>query len=207
MSDEAPAPKRALTKARLVAAGLGLGGMILGALVGIGVQAGVESTGLLGPSVEALIAEQESNFDEMGTRLEALRGMSSDPEMRRTLAELGDLLARQGDLQQQSSREIALLGSEVQSLRDEALAENRFAGGADFWLASGESVKVGDSQHVLGVVRTLSNAVDVNLNSKKSRLTVGDAVTIPTAGGDCTVFFKQAKRRDDGRVGFDLSCS
>jgi|GEM_PF-1389048 len=207
MSSDEQDKKPLLTRARLIGAALALGGMILGSLVGIGVQAGVESTGLLGPSVEALIAEQESNFDEMGERIEALRGMASDPEMAKTLAELGKLVARQDDLQRKASQQIAFLDGQVQSLREESLAENRFAGGADFWLGSGESVSVGDSRNVLGVVRTLSNAVDVNLNSQKSRLSVGDTIDVPAEGGDCIVLVKQTRRSEDGRVGFDLSCS
>jgi len=49
-----------------------LGGMVVGAIVGIGIQVGVESTGLLGPSVDELIAEQETNFDEVHARLDRL---------------------------------------------------------------------------------------------------------------------------------------
>jgi len=40
------------------------------------------------------------------------------------------------------------------------------------------------------------------MNGKKSRLSVGDSVSSDT----CTVFFKQAVQRDDGRVGFDVTC-
>ena len=57
--------KSVFTKARMVAAAVGLGGMVLGAIVGVGVQKGVESTGILGPSVDALIAEQQSNFNDI----------------------------------------------------------------------------------------------------------------------------------------------
>ncbi len=195
-----------LTKARLTAAALALGGMVIGSIVGIAVQVGVESTGMLGPSVEALIAEQESNFDEIGARIESLRGMASSPESSKALNELETLLARQGELRLQANNELAYLGGQVASLRDEALQDRGFAGGADFWLDVGESVSVGDERHVLGVVRTWGNAVDVNLNGKKSRLTVGDSISVGKEGGDCAVFVKQARRKEDGRVGFDVSC-
>ena len=94
------------------------------------------------------------------------------------------------------------LGDEVASLKDQSLDERGFAGGADFWLAVGESVNVGDKQHVLGLVRTWSTAADVVLNGEKARLSVGDLVS----SGDCQVFFKQARPRDDKRVGFDVTC-
>jgi hypothetical protein len=55
-----------------MAAAIGLCGMVLGSVVGLGVQLGVESTGLLGPSVESLIAEQQSNFGDVNARLDTL---------------------------------------------------------------------------------------------------------------------------------------
>ena len=69
-----------LTRPRLIAASIALGGMILGSIVGIGVQMGVESTGLLGPSVDALIQEQDANFKNINARLAELQNQSSDPE-------------------------------------------------------------------------------------------------------------------------------
>ena len=180
------------TRPRLIAAGLGLGGMILGSFVGIGVQMGVESTGLLGPSVDALIQEQDANFKNMNARLAELQNQSSDPEVRKSLSELGALLARQGELQNQANTELSYLGSQIASLKQAALDEQGYAGGADFWLKTGESVSVGDRM----------NVIDVNLNGTKTRMDVGDTVQTES----CTVFFKQAIQRADGRVGFDVSC-
>ena len=52
-----------LNKKNIVTSLVALGGMIVGAFVGIAVQVGVESTGeFSGPSVEALLEEQEANF-------------------------------------------------------------------------------------------------------------------------------------------------
>ncbi|MDH3337182.1 MAG: hypothetical protein OER22_04970 [Gammaproteobacteria bacterium] len=203
--DEIPGEKKKppfLTKSRLVAAGIALGGMIVGSFVGIGVQMGVESTGLLGPSVEALLEEQEANFSDINARLQDLKNRSTDPAVKKGLTDLGKLLARQGELQHQANTELAYLGDQIANLKQESLDERGFAGGADFWLKTGESVSVGDGRHVLGVVRTWNTAVDVNMNGKKSRLSVGDSVSTDS----CTVFFKQAGARPDGRVGFDLSC-
>ncbi len=179
-----------------------LGGMVVGAIVGIVVQVGVESTGMLGPSVDTLLAEQESNFDEMSSRIDKLRESTEDPALSRELNELADLIRHQDDLRQQTSSELVFLGDQVAELKEESLSERGYAGGADFWLKTGESVNIGDRNHVLGVVRIWNTAVDVIMNGKKSRLSVGDSV----GSEQCTVFFKQAVQRDDGRVGFDVAC-
>ncbi|HNP62806.1 MAG TPA: hypothetical protein PKH39_02670 [Woeseiaceae bacterium] len=190
------------TRPRLIAAGIALGGMILGSFVGIGVQMGVESTGLLGPSVDALIQEQDANFKIMSARLAELQNQSSDPEVKKSLSELGQLLARQGELQSQANTELSYLGSQIAGLKQAALDEQGFAGGADFWLKTGESVSVGDRSNVFGLVRDWGNVIDVNLNGSKKRMDVGDTMQTES----CTVFFKQAVKRNDGRVGFDVSC-
>ena len=60
-------------KSRFIAAASAVGGMIVGSIVGIAVQVGVESTGILGPGVESLLAEQEANFAGINDRLDALQ--------------------------------------------------------------------------------------------------------------------------------------
>lgn len=194
--------KALLNRKNTVAGAIALGGMIVGALVGIAVQAAVDSTGLLGPSVEALLEEQEANFSDIHSRLAELKNDASDPAVVQSLADLEKLLARQGELQAKANSELTYLGDQVANLRQASLNERGFAGGADFWLDSGESVAVGDRNNVLGVTRIWGEVVDVNLNGQKSRLKVGDAVTTP----NCTVFFRQGLRDVDGRVGFDVSC-
>lgn len=196
--------KTLLSRENLQKGGLAIGGMIVGAVVGIAVQVGVESTGILGPSVETLLEEQEANFDAMSARLEELRQRSDDPAMQQSLDELGKLLARQGELQNRATSEIAKLSGQVASLRQQSLEENGFAGGADVWLGAGESIAVGDTHHVLGVVRMWNKAADVNFNGNKSRLSVGDMARVDDL--DCTVFLKQARREEDGRAGFDVVC-
>lgn len=199
--------KRVVTKARLVAAGIALGGMIVGSLVGIAVQVGVENTGLLGPTVDALIDDQQANFADIGTQLEELRSLSSDPEVSQRLTELGRLLERQDELQSRANAELAFLGQQVATLREESLADRGYAGGADFWLKKGESVSVGSADNVFGVVRIWQAAADVNLNGRKSRLSVGDTVEFSANGSDCRIFYKQGNPRQDGRVGFDVTCA
>ena len=191
-----------LSRKNIVAGSIALGGMVVGAVVGIAVQVGIESTGMLGPSVESLLEEQEANFSDINTRLAELKDQSSDPAVKKSLADLERLLTRQGELQSKANSELTALTGQVASLRQASLEELGFAGGADFWLGSGESVAVGDREHVMGVTRVWGDVVDVRLNGQKSRLNVGDALTTEK----CTVFYRQGRRADDGRVGFDVSC-
>ena len=200
----ADTPRR---KSRLIAAASAIGGMIVGSIVGIAVQVGVESTGILGPGVESLLAEQEANFAGINERLDALQSVSDDPALTVHITELRSLLQRQNELSGQASAELRQLGGEVESLRQQQLGERGFAGGADFWLQDGESVNVGDESQVFGLVRYWGSnrAADVNLSGTRQRMAVGDAMTVP--GDDCTIFYKQGQPRADGRIGFDISCS
>ena len=208
--NQAETPAQAATrpgKSRLFAIAMGLGGMIVGSLVGIGVQVGVESTGLLGPSVESLIEEQQHNFSEVNAQLDALKKLSSDKETQASLADLGKLLARQDQLAQQANAELAYMSEQLAEMKKQQLAESGYSGGADFWLKSGESVNVGGQQQVFGLLGARSTFADVNLNGNRKRISVGDAVPVQGDGVNCTVFYKQSQPRPDGRVGFDLNCS
>lgn len=198
-------PKR---KSRLIAAASAVGGMIVGSIVGIGVQVGVESTGILGPGVESLLAEQEANFAGLNERLDALQNAANDPALNVHVTELRSLLERQSELSGQASTELRRLSDQVVELRDEQLAERGFSGGADFWLQNGESVNVGDGSQVFGLIRFWgppNRAADVNLSGTRQRMAVGDSMVVP--GDDCTIFYKQGQARADGRIGFDISCS
>ena len=105
--------KKLLAKDTMRSGGLALGGMVVGALVGIFVQVGVESTGMLGPSVDALLAEQESNFDEVNARLDSLRNTTDDPALSKELEQLAALLKRQDDLSRQAGAELSTLSGQV----------------------------------------------------------------------------------------------
>lgn len=202
----APKGKPVFTKARVLAAAIGLGGMVLGSVVGVAVQKGVERTGIFGPSVDALIAEQESNFNDIAARLDELKNLPADKEVKTGLDELGKVLARQDELARQANAEIAYLNEQVASMREQQLAEVGFAGGADFWLKSGESVTVGPDRQVFGLLGARSTIADINLSGTRKRVSVGDAIPLPGEQSPCTIFYKQATPRADGRIGFDLNC-
>lgn len=195
------------TKARMMGAAAGLGGMMLGAIIGVGVQKGVESTGIFGPSVDALMAEQQSNFNDISARLDELKKLPVDKEVKTSLDELGKVLARQDELARQANAEIAYLNDQVASMRQQQLAESGYSGGADFWLKSGESVTVGPDRQVFGLLGARSTYADINLSGSRKRVSVGDAIPLPGEQSPCTIFYKQATPRADGRIGFDLACS
>ena len=200
---DSESPKR---KSRIIAAASAVGGMIIGSIVGIAVQVGVESTGILGPGVDSLLAEQEANFAGINERLDALQNATTSPELSVHVTELRSLLERQRDISNQAGTELRLLSEQLSQLRNEQLEQSGFASGADFWLKNGESVNVGDESQVFGLIRFWGSnrRADINLSGERQRMTVGDALAVP--GDDCTIFYKQATPRADGRIGFDISC-
>lgn len=179
-----------------------LGGMVVGAVIGIIVQVGVESTGMLGPSVDELLARQETNFEQVNAQLDTLRQSAEDPVIAKQLAQLAGLLQQQDRLRKEAGTQLQLLADETAALKERSLQQSGFASGADVWLAQGESISVGDTDHVFGVTRLWGSAADVNVNGDKARLQVGDSVS----AGDCAVFFKQTLRNADKRAGFDVVC-
>jgi hypothetical protein len=183
-----------------------LGGMILGTLVGIGVNKAIATTGLLGPGVSTLIAEQKTNFDEVKGKLDALQQTSTEPEVQRALAEIGQLLQKQGELAARSEQQMRLLAQEAATSKERELAERGMSGGADFWLKGGESYNLGARDQVFALQGYLRGVAQVNLSGTVKRVSVGDVIEFDAGGTSCKVFFKQATPREDGRVGFDLDC-
>lgn len=195
-----------LSKAKMKGAALALGGMIVGSIVGLGVQLGVQSTGLLGPTVDALMEEQKANFDDVHSRLAAL-SKSADPETKKSLAELASLLKRQGELSQHANAELQYLSEQVETFKAQQLAESGHAGGADFWLKVGESVNVAGEDQVFALLGARSTFADINLSGTRKRINVGDVVEVQSGERTCSIFYKQATPRADRRIGFDLDCA
>lgn len=196
-----------LNKAKMKGVALALGGMIVGSIVGLGVQLGVQSTGLLGPSVESLMAEQKANFNDVNVRLATLKKSSTDPDMKKSLAELAGILKRQDELSQHANAELQYLGEQVETFKKQQLAESGHAGGADFWLKVGESVNVAGEDQVFALLYARGNFVDINLSGERKRINVGDVVPVQSGERTCNIFYKQATARADHRYGFDLDCA
>jgi len=211
VTDEQPAPTqpplwRRLLHPKLRDVAKVVGGMILGTLVGAGVNKALESTGLMGPGVDSLIAEQKSNFTEVNSKLDALRKVSSDPAAQRALNELSAALQKQNALSQQTEQQLKLMASEVSASKDRDLAERGIAGGADFWLKIGESYNLKTRDQVFALQGYGSGVAQVSLNGNVKRLVVGGVVDFMAGDKACKVFYKQATPRADGRIGFDLDC-
>jgi hypothetical protein len=202
-----PARPRLRLPVKLRDATVAVGGMVLGALVGTGVQQVLARTGVLGPGVGSLIAEQQANFAEVNTKLDSLRKLAPDPEAQRALTELGSLLEQQSALVAQTEQQLKLMASEVSATKGRELAERGIAGGADFWLKAGESLSLGSRDQVFAMQGFGRGIVVVNLSGTAQRLAVGDVIDFMAGDRACKVFFKQATPREDGRVGFDLDCS
>jgi hypothetical protein len=202
-----PARPRLRLPVKLRDATVAVGGMVLGALVGTGVQQVLARTGVLGPGVGSLIAEQQANFAAVNTKLDSLRKLAPDPEAQRALTELGSLLEQQSALVAQTEQQLKLMASEVSASKERELAERGMAGGADFWLKTGESLSLGSRDQVFAMQGFGRGIVVVNLSGTAQRLAVGDVIDFMAGDRACKVFFKQATPREDGRVGFDLDCS
>jgi hypothetical protein len=202
-----PARPRLRLPVKLRDATVAVGGMVLGALVGTGVQQVLARTGVLGPGVDSLLAEQQANFAEVNTKLDTLRQLSADPEAQRALTELGTLLEQQSALAAQTEQQLKLMAGEVSASKDRELAESGMAGGADFWLKAGESLNLGSRDQVFALQAYARGISAVNLSGTARRLAVGDVIDFTAGDRACKVFFKQATPREDGRVGFDLDCS
>jgi hypothetical protein len=185
-----------------------LGGAVVGALIGIGVQVGVESTGVLGPGMDALIAKQAEGFEAMDAKLEALRS-ASDPQSAAIAKDLSALVDQQRVFADRTAAELRGAREEIMRLREAALASNGSVTGADLWLGEGEAATVGVHGAVFALVRFNSGGgraddISVIADGKRVRLNVGEEALLPTPAGEYRVIYKAAQPRADGRVGFDV---
>ncbi len=212
-------PSRAATTARstakwvgkrLIAHPLGkLAAVVVGALIGIAVQAGVESTGVLGPGIDALIERQDSNFAALDAKLEELR-KTDDPARARQLAtEIDALVAQQKSASTRMTEEIRGLTAINSQLRQAALEQSGASAGADVWLKPGESITVaGKPGNVFALNKfTYTGRTDdltTNVSGRAKRMIVGTNADFPADDGVWRVIYKQAEARADGRVGFDV---
>ncbi len=178
-----------------------------GVLFGMSVQAAVQTTGVLGPDMGALIEQQTSGFERIDAKLEALR-QTSDPQQAQTLAkDLEVLVANQRQLNERAADELRGARAEIDRLKEAALEASASSGGADLWLRPGESATIGEAGNVFSLLAYLggnSQDISTNANGSKLRMAVGDWAPFPGENGGYTVYFKQGERRPDERIGFDV---
>ena len=178
------------------------GAFVVVTVAGTMIEGLFESTGVFGPTVDALIAKQQENFDDLRGKLDELAKSDDPKEQAKLRKEIEALIARQEQLTQRTHVELREYQSEAERARAEALAEKGSAGGADFWVALNESATVGEREHVIAVTGITGNNtyIQVNYQNQKRYMYPGDALEVQTEKGAGKVIFKSAK---DGRAGFD----
>ena len=188
-----------------------VGGMILGAVVGMVVQAAVSTTGVLGPGMEDLINEQSASFQKLEAKIDTLRTTSDPVQIKSISAELQTLLTDQQRLAQRANEELRGARAEIDRLKEQAFEASGAAGGADLWLKPGESVSVGQAGTVLSLVNysgptsgTRTTRVVMNVAGESKTLAVGDAAQMKVGNETFKIIYKQTAPRADGRVGFDV---
>jgi len=182
--------------------------MVLGALLGVGVQAAVSSTGVLGPGIDAVIARQSEGFALLDAKLEALRNAKDPAETTTLIGEIERGVAQQKAYAERTADELRGARTEIQKLKAEALGATGSASGADVWLGPGEGITIGTHGNVFTYIKpTYTNKYDdiyVNIGAGAQRFYLGGKVNFETPEGAWTVVFKQATPRTDGRLGFDI---
>lgn len=195
---------------RVIAHPLGkLMAVVIGVLFGLAIETGVGATGILGPGVDQLIAEQAEGFHNLEAKLEALRNTTDPEQAAKLTGEIETLLGRQQQLGQRTETELRAARAEIEKLRAEVLEAKGATTGADIWLMPGESITVaGKAGNVFGfnsyTYSGHTSDITVNVSGERTRLKVGDAAEFPADNGTWKVIYKIAEKRSDERVGFDI---
>ena len=217
--DPTPEPKPAVSDEdsvlnkvgkRIVAHPLGkLMAVVIGVLFGLAIETGVGATGILGPGVDQLIAEQAEGFHNLEAKLEALRNTTDPEQATKLTGEIETLLGRQQQLGQRTETELRAARAEIEKLRAEVLETKGATTGADIWLMPGESITVaGKAGNVFGFnsysYSGNTSDITVNVSGKRDRMKIGDAAEFPAENGIWKVIYKISEKRSDERVGFDI---
>lgn len=194
---------------RVIANPLGkLAGVVVGAVIGLAVQAGAQSTGVLGPGLDAVLDQQAQGFALLETKLESLSKAETIEQARSIAKDIESQAAEMRSNSQRLDDELRGARAEIERLRADTLNTTGVAAGADVWLKPGESITVGERGNTFALLgysySGRTNDISVNANATKQRLVVGDSVAFPVADGQYTVVFKQSEARPDGRIGFDV---
>ena len=181
-------------------------GMVIGAVVGLAVEFGIESTGVMGPKIDELIGNQAANFTRINAKLDELSVTASTPETQRLLDDLAKLVNQQDELTRKASSQLQLLEQERVSFKDQQLESSGMATSIDFWLQVGESINVASKQQALGVAVIYAKVVVVNVTGNRKQMAVGDAVDIAGDAQACRVILRKIERAGQG-AGFDIDCT
>ncbi len=205
-TDAPPAPRPnvgALLRHPIVT---GVGGALLGAIIGLLVNWGWGAV-TDAASLDDVMQEQRQSFDAIQAALGKLKAASPE-ELREIVGELRGQIGAQETYAKRYQAQLAAAEREVGQLRDQLLKEkDGYAGGAQFWLGGGESLRLPGEGNVLGLYGSRSTWASVTLGSASSRLYVGQSLPFTAAGRQCQVFLRQLRRPEDGRLGFDVQCT
>jgi hypothetical protein len=206
MDNDSAKPDAQPFRLRLKDWGVATTGMVVGAVIGLAVEFGIESTGVMGPKIDALLEAQAGNFEQIKTKLDELSVTASTPEAQQLLGDLAELVSQQDELTREASSQLQLLEQERISFKKQPLTASGIATSIDFWLQTGESINVASEQQALGATRIFANAVTVNVTGEKKNMAVGDAVDIAGDEQACRVILRKIERESQ-RAGFDIDCS
>lgn len=117
------------TRDHLVGVMWAAGAFVVVTVAGTMIEGLFESTGVFGPTVDALIAKQQENFDDLRGKLDELAKSDDPKEQAKLRKEIEALIARQEQLTQRTHVELREYQSEAERARAEALAE-KGSGGA-----------------------------------------------------------------------------
>jgi len=203
-----PAPPRSLFR-RIIANPLGkLGAVIVGAIIGLAVETGVDSTGVLGPGLEDVLARQADGFALLDSKLDALNKAENLDQAKTLAADISAQVAQQQATAERLGGELRGARAEIERLRTDAIAASGAVGGAGVWLKPGESIAVGHRGNTFTFMSFSysgsTDKIEANVNGEKRRMEVGDSAEFTTPEGVFRVVFKLAERRVDGRIGFDV---
>ncbi len=181
-------------------------GMIIGAVVEMFVQGAMESTGWFGPTLEQVVEEQVANFTAIQEKLDTLAATDDESERQRLIEEIERLVVKQESLTGRTHDELRAYEKQVTSLKKQALETSGVAGGADFWLVPGESVALGDEEHILALTRLYDHGMArVTFAGQSRNMNPGDALEFKAGDTSYKLFYSQATEAETGRAGFNLA--
>lgn len=194
---------------RTIAIAAAIGGMVFGGTVEYFVGNLIDSTGWFGPTLDALVEQQNSNFEDIRAKLEELKkAPPGSPEAAKIQGDLQTLLLEQEKLIDKTHTELRLSEREVTRLKQELLEKRGSASGSDFYLGLHESITVHSRGKVLALVADHRNGlIDVNLSGKVQRMKPGDFVEFTEGDTTCKVFYKSRRDESNDKFGFDLVCN
>jgi hypothetical protein len=121
MDNDSAKPDAQPFRLRLKDWGVATTGMVVGAVIGLAVEFGIESTGVMGPKIDALLEAQAGNFEQIKTKLDELSVTASTPEAQQLLGDLAELVSQQDELTREASSQLQLLEQERISFKKQQL--------------------------------------------------------------------------------------